>query len=348
MNGRQPNTDIKALHTKEPNESRIEDYLMSTTALGLDEIVGQKEAISELRNLCDSIKYKELYKFWKLASPKGILFTGPTGVGKTESIRATANELGGRVTLMELRYLDIASKYVDKPIEQLRSFFDIAEKQSKQKHVIIFIDEIDSMLPIRDSNLHETSLKRVNVFLEWMDGGFSGIENITIIGATNNPEGMDEAAKRPGRFDKLIKFNELDTDAIVTGLQIHFNKRNLYTCQYVEHDLNWDIVRPLIKTGSLSGADMPEIINRLVNRKVQEHKTKIEMSIPNFNKLADYNRNQHIIDLKYMPNPINSNDIYETTKEYINWKISIGRLSGSGYVGFNILHNKLNMETSVI
>jgi len=305
-------TPIMKPTTESKDDIRNSDYLMDIGNLSLYEIVGQNAAVKELKNLVSSIKYRDIYNTWRLSSPKGILLVGPTGVGKTASVKAMAKELDDSVVLMELRYLDIASKWVDMPIEHLRNFFNAAEEYSKTKHVIIFIDEIDAMIPNREAQLHETSMKRVNIFLEWMDGGFTSTRNITVIGATNYIDGVDKAARRPGRFDKIVEYIALDTDAIIEGLKIHLGKRNLPSTQLQKID--WNQVRPSIEDKQFSGADLPEIINRLINKKVEEHIAILTKKVDLDNLIEDA-RQAFLLDSSFFPKAIKTKDIIKLIEE---------------------------------
>ena len=309
-------------HNETPSNTLVvEDFLMDLGDLDLDEIVGQEEAIKELKLFVESIEYNHIYNIWNSKSPIGILLTGEPGTGKTASVRALAKRLADQVTLMELRYLDIASKWVDMPIEQLRGFFALAEEKAQDKHVIIFIDEIDAMIPSRDSQLHEASMKRVNVFLEWMNGGFSNLENITIIGATNFLQGVDKAALRAGRFDKIINFVPLSATEKLRGLQIHLSKRHLKS--ELLKDIEWTQILPVIENASIVGADLPEIINRLVRQKITAH-------IDILKSKTEYDRRTATEQIKlaslpdYMPEPIETDDVVKTISEYVIYKQTVG------------------------
>jgi SpoVK/Ycf46/Vps4 family AAA+-type ATPase len=306
---------------------------MDKGTLSLDDIVGQEKAITELKKLVDSIHFRDLYDVWRLPVPKGIILTGTTGIGKTASVRALAKELGKSVTLMELRYIDIASRWIDAPIEQLRAFFSLAEQYAKTSHVIIFIDEIESMLPERDSQIHETSLKRVDVFLEWMDGGFSTTKNITVIGATNKLHALDRAARRPGRFDKIVQFEELTMENVIRGLSIHFERRGL-----AKHQFSNLVIRPItgIAAGNLSGADIPEIVNRVIEKKVEEHKRNLVIANKNLAAMSVEQRLLSYQDLNFFPAPIVVEDIYDVIGDYLQEKIKRGDIEKTNSFGFTL------------
>ncbi len=320
----------KEMHLKETFEREIETVEV-TNSLRLDEIVGQEEAVSVLKDLVQSIKLKPVFKLWNYNIPKGILLTGGTGLGKTESVRALVYELKDSVVLMELRYLEAANKFVDAPIETLRKFFGVAEEYAKTKHVIIVIDEIEAFLPNRndENGLLETTVRRVDVFLEWMDGGLTDNENITIIGTTNCPDLMDPAALRPGRFDRKIEFCPLTKEAIIKGLEIHYSKKALG--ELLTDCIDFNEVGKNIKEGDLSGADMPEIINRLVYSKVKEHIDIIKSNYSNFETLTEDKKMEVAAMREYMPSKITTEDFIKSVNEYMKSLVKNNNTKSFGF-----------------
>jgi SpoVK/Ycf46/Vps4 family AAA+-type ATPase len=301
--------------TRKKNSLSVNEITMDLGDLELDDIVGQDKAIEELKLFAESIEYNLVYKAWNTKPPKGILLSGPPGVGKTAAVKALGKRLEDKVSLVELRYVDIASKWVDAPIESLREFFQIVENEATRRHVIVFIDEIDAMLPNRDNNIHETSARRVNVFLDWLSGGYRQLENITLIGATNYLEGVDKAARRAGRFDKLIEFKPLTVEACVDGLKIHLKKRNLNDLQL--GIINWDKVETALRENAyknINGADLPEIINRVVARKIKEQVGLLEEA--GFSMASEEKKLEMLQSPLYIPKPISTQDIVEAIYDY--------------------------------
>lgn len=294
-----------------PAVSEINEHLVTASDLTLDEIAGQEQAVKELKELIRSIKYKPLYNYWVQNPPKGVLLTGPTGVGKTASVRAVAAELSDIVALIDLPYMSIASKFVDHQIEKMQQIFKTAEDISRERHVLLFIDEIEAVVPKRTPDLNNEAMKRVTTFLQWMDGGFVQIQNITVLGATNHPELMDDAMLRPGRFDRTINFDPLSQDAIIKGLTTHFGKRNLRP--ELVGDIDWTAVKPLFKTGSVCGADLPEVVSRMVTEKINEH-----LSI--LRRVADVENLKMEVIEKHAPEPICTNDLIATVENYLRNK----------------------------
>lgn len=295
--------------------------MMQPGELMLDDIVGQSEATSELKSLVNKIKFKEVYDNWGVKPPKGILLSGEPGVGKTESVRALARELGDSVVVAELRYIEMASKFVDAPVENMRNFFDKVEQLSETKHVILFVDEIDSMIPSRDGELHETSVKRVDVFLEWMDGGLKKRStNVTVIGATNHIEGVDKAARRPGRFDKIVNFVPLEKKHMIEGIKIHLSKRNLH--QRLIENIKFEELEQQLMDGVLVGADLPEIVTRVLTRKAEEQ-------IAAINPDSDF-----ALQLKKLTTTITTQDFVDEVISYQNYKMKTDKKLRTSKVGF--------------
>lgn len=298
----------------QPSLGKKVDFVVNPGEYFLNEIVGQDEAIDELVSFKNMILNKNIYQYWSTLIPKGILLEGPTGTGKTISVRALANELGNGVKLIEISYKNIASRYMDAPIENLREYFSTAEKYSEECHVIIFIDEIDAMLPQRNNETHEVTNRRVNVFLEWLDGGFQSMKNITLIGSTNFKENIDKAILRPGRIDKIIHFNNLTDAAIIKGLKLYLEKKN-YNEHQVGH-IDWDLVASSLKSQILSGADIGAIVESIVSNKAKEHYSILQKETTGKIGHEDFNFNE-IHNEKFHPSPITTETIIQGVSTYI-------------------------------
>lgn len=134
-------------------------------------------------------------------SIKGVLFTGPSGTGKTLLGRIIAHQ--AEAAFYKISGPEIVSKYVGQSEEIIRAIFDDARKQER---AIIFFDEIDSVAPQRSDESHEASRRVVAQLLTLMDG-FDQNDNIIVIATTNRPQDIDIALRRPGRFDWEIRFD---------------------------------------------------------------------------------------------------------------------------------------------
>ncbi|MCB0744451.1 MAG: ATP-binding protein, partial [Ignavibacteriae bacterium] len=195
---------------------------------------------------------------------------------------------------------DLESQWVGKSVKLLSTYFAKINAEAKKNHVIVFIDEIDAFLPVRDSKLHQSFSQRVTVFLEWMDGGIYPLENVTLIGTTNCLNNLDPAAKRPGRFDRIIEFKPLNSEAIVDCFKVHLDLKQLEENQIGEID--WDRIKSAVANVQLSGAAIPNILDRILIEKAIEHSNKISASTEKAKKI---NPN----DISFYPTPISTEDL---------------------------------------
>lgn len=233
------------------------------------DLYGQDEAVTCFQELLEQLKLVDIYKLYNQFPYKGLLLNGPKGVGKTSLVKALINELEIAevpVSVFQLSYLDIANAFVDRPIENLRSVFKYIDELSAKSHTILFIDEVDAMFPALSENTHEADRKRVNVFLEWLDGGLLTRPSITTIGATNNMASVHGALLRPGRFDKIINFKDLKPkdiyDAILSHLTILVPECTL--------NISYEHVREYVSKG-YNGADATFIADQIVKHFVNKH-----------------------------------------------------------------------------
>lgn len=168
---------------------------------GLPDVVARARELIEV-----PLEHHERLARIKARPIKGVLFTGEPGTGKTMLARIIANESGA--TFLEISGPQFISKWVGQSEEILRLLFDYA---AKQKRCIIFFDEIDSVAGQRSGDSHESSRRVVAQLLTKMDG-FAAADNVVVIAATNRPEDIDVALRRPGRFDWEIHFPYPDRD----------------------------------------------------------------------------------------------------------------------------------------
>lgn len=252
-------------------------YVDIDESIHFDAVGGQEEAINALKEFANSINYHKIYEHWNVEPKGGILLVGDPGVGKTLSVKALANECGA--TMIQLTYSEMASMFVDKPIENFRKVQAIAEEEAKVNHVVLFIDEIDSFLPARNSGAqnHESENRRVSTFLAWMDGGLIKRENITVIGATNRLDAIDPAAKRPGRFDIIVNFKPFTPKTLCDVLRIHVEKRitsKLDNTPLFE-ELDYNRFEKFFEKNLLSGAEVEEAVKRALHDRAKIHRDKI-------------------------------------------------------------------------
>jgi transitional endoplasmic reticulum ATPase len=181
-----------------------------------EDLGGIKPALTRVREIIElPLKHPELFSRLGIDPPRGVLLHGPPGTGKTMLAKAVANE--SNVYFITINGPEIVSKYYGESEQRLREVFDEAEKNAPS---IVFIDEIDSIAPKRAEVTGEVERRVVAQLLSLMDG-LKSRKNVIVIGATNRPEALDMALRRPGRFDREIELRVPDTDGRLEIFQIH-------------------------------------------------------------------------------------------------------------------------------
>lgn len=165
-----------------------------------DDVGGLDDELKRIREMIElPLKHPELFDRLGIGAPRGVLLYGPPGTGKTLIAEAVANESGA--SLYSVRGPEIMGQYYGQSEERLR---DIFKEASENTPSIVFLDEIDSIAPNRDSVAGEVERRVVAQLLTLMDGlGDRG--NVIVIGATNREDSVDPALRRPGRFDREIE-----------------------------------------------------------------------------------------------------------------------------------------------
>ncbi|KAL6705893.1 TAT-binding protein-like protein 7, AAA ATPase [Coniothyrium glycines] len=208
------------------NLGKIKDRkaLADSDPLGVDPTVnfdgvgGLDDHINKLKEMVMlPLLYPEVFQRFKITPPRGVLFHGPPGTGKTLLARALASSVsnhGQKVTFYMRKGADALSKWVGEAERQLRLLFEEARKTQPS---IIFFDEIDGLAPVRSSKQEQIHASIVATLLALMDG-MDGRGQVIVIGATNRPDSVDPALRRPGRFDREFYFplpNVLGRRAII-------------------------------------------------------------------------------------------------------------------------------------
>src|SRR5271156_968218 len=164
--------------------------------------------------------YPEIFQRFNVTPPRGVLFHGPPGTGKTLMARALAASCsteGRKISFFMRKGADCLSKWVGEAERQLRLLFEEAKNSQPS---IIFFDEIDGLAPVRSSKQEQIHASIVSTLLALMDG-MDGRGQVIVIGATNRPDSIDPALRRPGRFDREFYFPLPNTEARRAILDIH-------------------------------------------------------------------------------------------------------------------------------
>jgi transitional endoplasmic reticulum ATPase len=186
------------------NITKLDDP--SIPRITYDELGGLKNEIQKIREMVElPMRHPELFEKIGIASPKGVLLYGPPGTGKTLLAKAVAGETNSHF------------KHYGESEEKLRDIFKQAEDNAPS---IIFIDEIDSIAPKREEVSGELEKRIVSQLLTLMDG-MKGRGKVVVIAATNRPDSIDPALRRPGRFDREVEIGIPDDEGRLEILNIH-------------------------------------------------------------------------------------------------------------------------------
>jgi len=181
-----------------------------------EDIGGLHEEIQRIREMVElPLRHPELFQRLGIDPPKGVLLHGPPGCGKTLLARAVANE--SEANFYSINGPEIMSKFYGESEARLREMFQQAQKNAPS---IVFIDELDAIAPKREEVTGEVERRVVAQLLALMDG-LSGRGYLIVIGATNRPEALDPALRRPGRFDREIEIGVPDKKGRYEIMQIH-------------------------------------------------------------------------------------------------------------------------------
>lgn len=205
------NTDV-VLSNKPVEESEESSWSNIT----YEDIGGLTDEVKKVREMVEvPLKHPEVFERLGVEPPKGVLLHGPPGCGKTLLAKAIANESEANFIL--LNGPEIMSKFYGESEKKVREIFDEAEKNAPS---IIFIDEIDAIAPKREDVQGEVERRVVSQLLTMMDG-LQSRGKVVVIGATNRPNAIDEALRRPGRFDREVELRAPDKKGRLQILKIH-------------------------------------------------------------------------------------------------------------------------------
>jgi len=258
-----PNTQVD-LQDHPVDISKLEG-VTNLVNVSYEDIGGLKEEVRKVREMIEiPLKRPELFERLGIAPPKGVLMHGPPGTGKTLLAKAVASESDAH--FISINGPEIMSKYVGGSEENLREFFEEAEANAPS---IIFIDELDAIAPKREETQGEVERRTVAQLLTLMDG-LNSRGQVVVIGATNRPDSLDPALRRPGRFDREIEIGVPDRDERKEVLEIH--TRNMPLSDDVDLDKIAD------STHGFVGADLESLCKEAAMRVVRRLIPEINQS----------------------------------------------------------------------
>jgi transitional endoplasmic reticulum ATPase len=212
-------TQKSVFHIAEKGET-----LRGVPQVTYEDIGGLKDEIQKVREMIElPLRHPEIFEKLGIEAPKGVLLFGPPGTGKTLLAKAVANESNSH--FISISGPEIMSKFYGESEARLREIFKEAREKAPS---IIFIDEIDSIAPKREEVTGEVERRVVSQLLSLMDG-LEGRGKVIVIAATNRPNAIDPALRRPGRFDREIEIKVPDKRGRLEILQIHARNMPLDT-----------------------------------------------------------------------------------------------------------------------
>ena len=236
---------------KEVRPSALREVQVQIPDITWDDIGGLDELKEELREAVEwPIKHKEAFDYVDVQTPKGILLYGPPGTGKTLIAKALAKMTESN--FISIKGPELLSKWVGESEKGVREIF---RKARQAAPCIIFLDEVDALVPRRgsggsDSHVTESVVSQILTEID----GLEELHNVLIIGATNRLDIVDDALLRPGRFDRIIEVSNPDSKGRQHIFKIHTQKKPL------ESDVNF--IKLVEMTDGFSGAEIGAIANR--------------------------------------------------------------------------------------
>jgi len=235
------------------------------TTVTYEDIGGLHEQIQRIREMIElPLRYPELFQKLGIDPPKGVLLYGPPGCGKTLLAKAVATEAEANFIL--INGPEIMNKYYGESEARLREIFRKAEEEAPS---IIFIDELDAIAPKRSEVVGEVEKRVVAQLLALMDG-LETRGQVIVIGATNRPNALDPALRRPGRFDREIEIGIPDRNARREILQIHTRGMPL------ADDVNLDKLAEM--TRGYTGADLAALCREAAMKAIRRILPSIDFS----------------------------------------------------------------------
>jgi cell division protease FtsH len=231
-------------------KSQAKVYNQGKAKITFDDVAGVDEAKQELAEVVDFLADGAKYRKIGAKIPKGVLLVGPPGTGKTLLAKAVAGEAG--VPFLSMSGSEFVELYVGVGASRVRDLFNRAKRQAP---CIVFIDELDAIGKTRGGGMpggNDEREQTLNQLLTEMDG-FDGDTGVILIAATNRPEILDPALRRPGRFDRQVLVDRPDKSGRLQILQVHARPVTL------GNDVDLETIAA--QTAGFAGADLANLVN---------------------------------------------------------------------------------------
>ena len=228
----------------------VTSEIIEKPSVSFDDVGGLEEQIVQIREAVElSFTNREDFERFSIDPPKGVLLTGPPGTGKTMLAKAVANSTNA--VFLGLVASELAQKYIGEGGRLVREIFDLARKRAP---AIVFIDELDAIGSKRldSATSGDREVQRTLMQLLSELDGFTPLEDVKIIAATNRPELLDNALLRPGRFDKIVEIPLPDEDGRLSILKVHTKNTP------ISKRINLEEIAS--KTDGFSGAEIKSLV----------------------------------------------------------------------------------------
>ena len=280
---------MNAMHFGMGGKSNAKVYVKSSSGIKFSDVAGEDEAKELLSELVDYLHTPEKYREIGASMPKGALLVGPPGTGKTLLAKAVAGE--ANVPFFSISGSEFVEMFVGMGAAKVRDLF----KQANEKApCIVFIDEIDAIGKKRNGQMsgNDEREQTLNQLLTEMDG-FDGSKGVVILAATNQPDSLDPALLRPGRFDRRIPVELPDLQGRIDILKVHAKK--------IRVGDNVDYAAVAKAAAGASGAELANIVNEAALRAVRDNRkfvTQADMEESVEVVIAGYQKKNRVLSNK--------------------------------------------------